>query len=102
MHNRAERRETSKNKWYSKLKNIFQVYHFKVRPVKEDKTVKYRDLPEAETWKDLTEDTTGVLYKNTGTIYNHRRLDMKDERKRKLNNRKLNDADNEELEDYLS
>lgn len=104
---RGERRYRQKKKWISRLKKLWNSHVFwnYISPVKEKKPKCIRQMKEnrASSWQDFTKDRFGVLVKNTGTVMNdNKRLDITEEHKKKMQNRKLTKEDQEELDEYLN
>lgn len=94
---RAERREKTYSKWISKLKNLYNSKFLKMWRVKTNRPKNRFDFEQAETFDDLKEDKTSVLYKNTRTIYKDKKYDIKEDRKRKIKNRHIPKEDLDEI-----
>lgn len=94
---RAERREKTYSKWISKLKNLYNNKFLKMWRVKTNRPKNRFDFEQAETFDDLKEDKTSVLYKNTRTIYKDKKYDIKEDRKRKIKNRHISKEDLDEI-----
>lgn len=104
--NRAERRYRQKKKWISRLKKLWNshVLWDHISPVKQKRPRCFAEFNEnvAKTWQAFTKDRFGVLVKNTGTVMTGNKwLGIKEEHKKKLNNRKLSKEDQEELDEYI-
>ena len=96
--NRAERRYRQKKKWISRLKKLWnsRVLWNYISPIKQKKPRTIKSIREnpAESWQNFTKDRFGVLVKNTGTVMaNNKRFDIKEEHKKRLNDRKLSKED---------
>lgn len=104
--NRAERRYRQKKKWISRLKKLWNshVLWNYISPIKQKKPRTIKSIREnsAESWQNFTKDRFGVLVKNTGTVMtDNKRFDIKEEHKKRLNDRKLSKEDQEELDEYM-
>lgn len=104
--NRAERRYRQKKKWISRLKKLWnsRVLWNYISPIKQKKPRTIKSIREnpAESWQTFTKDRFGVLVKNTGTVMtDNKRFDIKEEHKKRLNDRKLSKEDQEELDEYM-
>lgn len=103
---RAERRYRQKKKWISRLKKLWNshVLWNYISPIKQKKPRTIKSIREnpAESWQNFTKDRFGVLVKNTGTVMtDNKRFDIKEEHKKRLNDRKLSKEDQEELDEYM-
>lgn len=96
--NRGERRQRKIRKWKTRLKNLFAVHSRTYLKIKtSDRNLRHGDV--AESYRDLEESKFGVMLKNTGTLFKDNKfLDIQEERRRNLDNRKVSDA---EIEDAL-
>lgn len=101
---RSTRREINKRKWINKLKKLYNSHSFDYcsRKVKQKSDTMenyyHSHVWYYDNWRELTNDIWGVMHKHTRTLYrDNKRLDIKEERKRNLNNRKLNDENYEDI-----
>ena len=94
---RAERREKTYSKWISKLKNIYHNKFLGMWRVKTNRPKNRFDFEEVETYTDLKEDKTSVLYKNTRTIHKDKKYGIKEDRKRKIKSRHISKEDLDEI-----
>lgn len=98
---RGERRDIKERKWISKLRKLWNTHILhRVDPVKTPKH-RYRDLEDSETFDEFKNDKTGVLYKNTGTIYKCKNLSISDEHKRNKMNKSISKEDLEDIDEMI-
>lgn len=100
---RAERRHRQQKKWESKLKKLWNSYSFfgKLWKVKTNRK-SFLEMDDAKSWRDLKEDKTSVLYKNTGTICKDSKiLGIKEVQKRNYNNKHLSKEEQEEVSETI-
>lgn len=97
---RGQRRAIKVKKWRSLLRKLWDSHTLwsRIYKVKSNK-INYSDADKAESWKDFEKDQFGVMVKNTRTLFrDNKRLGIREERKRNLENRKLNIDEQEELD----
>lgn len=103
MMDRGIRREINRRKWINKLKQLFNSHSFDYccRKVKERRPNFSLNEGKYDSWTELTNDIWGVMHKYTRTLYRDNKwLDIKEERKRNLKNRKLSRENYEDILNY--
>ena len=99
--NRAERRFRKIRKWISRLKREFYVFGGSYIPMDAEQQHNWRFSKKAKTFDELKNSRRGMMLKETGTLYKNKYMDIQEERRRNINNRKITQEEILEAEEEL-